>query len=411
MTQEQFKSIIGTYIVPMFVGATVEDGGAAPRQRQQRRLAYLRDAQKMFVRSSGDAVYQLKIKRSQYFQREDAAFVESLLKKIERLDKKINGSPFFDDLIKPVIRRTVSEQLSASAAELIYRILIQYESWSEQTYEGRRIAAAVGVDPTALGGSGVPLMEIYGEKFGLVLANGLDSFLTVAGNGDIIAYEPFPLTPMSTEYYAPLRFTWLAEWSTGGKISLGLNRNGEILLFKDCMLVFAKRRGRWLHFTHNAVIKRATLRGAFESELCSAVYQTCLDVSFARTGGCIAIARRTRKDQLLNDNIIDTGDKVNSDNLKSKCLRTIAGMPFQKIDRRLRQNVVAMDGATVLDYKGNFIAGGAIVKVPPGSDEGGRLAATKALSEYGLAVKISSDGEIRGFSVENGNVQELLSVG
>ena len=73
-----------------------------------------------------------------------------------------------------------------------------------------------------------------------------------------------------------------------------------------------------------------------------------------------------------------------------------------------------MDGATILDYQGNVIAAGAIVKVGAGSEGGGRLAAAKALSKYGLAIKISSDGGIRGFKqckTDETQREEIFTIG
>jgi len=67
-----------------------------------------------------------------------------------------------------------------------------------------------------------------------------------------------------------------------------------------------------------------------------------------------------------------------------------------------------MDGATVLDYRGNVLAAGAIVKVDAGSDGGGRLLAARTLAKYGLGIKISTDGEIRGFKTDGSNVQEIF---
>ena len=78
-----------------------------------------------------------------------------------------------------------------------------------------------------------------------------------------------------------------------------------------------------------------------------------------------------------------------------------------------RESIVAMDGATILDYRGKIIAAGAIVQVEAGSEGGGRLAATKTLAKYGQAIKISNDGEIRGFKQKKDKtgVEEFFTVG
>ena len=49
---------------------------------------------------------------------------------------------------------------------------------------------------------------------------------------------------------------------------------------------------------------------------------------------------------------------------------------IQVHDRRLRQELAAIDGATVLSFEGDVLAVGAIVKIPGGSAGGGRLAAS-----------------------------------
>ena len=77
--------------------------------------------------------------------------------------------------------------------------------------------------------------------------------------------------------------------------------------------------------------------------------------------------------------------------------RAINGQPFQSLDRRLRQEILAIDGATILDHNGQILAAGAILKVPGGSSGGGRRAAAMALAALGVGIKVSADGGIEGF--------------
>ena len=84
--------------------------------------------------------------------------------------------------------------------------------------------------------------------------------------------------------------------------------------------------------------------------------------------------------------------------LKAKTLRKIInGRKFHELNRKLRQELVGMDGATIVDYDGTIVAIGAIIKIEAGSTGGGRLAATKTLSRYGVSIKISTDGVMQGF--------------
>ena len=99
---------------------------------------------------------------------------------------------------------------------------------------------------------------------------------------------------------------------------------------------------------------------------------------------------------------------------KAKSMRKIiAGRKFQELDRKLLEELVSVDGATVVDYDGTIIAVGAILKIEAGSSGGGRLAAAKSLARYGVTIKISQDGELIGFEYDKkkGRVKQIFSVG
>lgn len=405
MDHQRFKLVLENHVRPMFTGSELSEQDENPRWKK--RQAFLRNVCEMIVRTPGGEAKCFSLKRSQAFDQADADFVESFIKHLDKLDA-VTATPLLDDLINPLLRRTVAQRVASPASDLVSRILAQYEAWAEQTYEGRKISAAIGLDPGNATATGVQVLKVFAESFGAVLANGLESFLIAGANGDLVGYEPLSNAPGGLSLAAPLRFCRLAEWAAGQKVGVGLNRNGEILVFANQGIIFAKRRGSWRHFTHEALIKRIALHGSFEPDLCKAVYQTSLDVSFAKTGGGIALIRRTKANDLRTAAVVNDKDLRGATTLKGQCLKTIIGKPFQQLDRRLRQDIVAMDGATVLDYRGNVLAAGAIVKVDAGSDGGGRLLAARTLAKYGLGIKISTDGEIRGFKTDGSNVQEIF---
>ena len=68
---------------------------------------------------------------------------------------------------------------------------------------------------------------------------------------------------------------------------------------------------------------------------------------------------------------------------------------FFALDRPLRRELLELDGAMVLSSNGHIHVIGTIIRLDgSGSDGGGRTAAAKQLSEYGLAVKVSQDGYV-----------------
>jgi len=81
-------------------------------------------------------------------------------------------------------------------------------------------------------------------------------------------------------------------------------------------------------------------------------------------------------------------------------LAKVLDQNFQDLDRCTRVQLLSMDGAIVLKPRGRIISVGAIVKLSAGSTEGARTAAAKALSNYGLGIKISQDGNIQGYRNE-----------
>src|SRR5205814_5864389 len=104
------------------------------------------------------------------------------------------------------------------------------------------------------------------------------------------------------------------------------------------------------------------------TRLKEAIYETCLDVSFARTGGCIAVVRRTNVPRLrdfVNQNDMISEKLATKTKLLEKAIRSRKS--FSALDRRVRSELVAMDGATIMDHRGNILAAGAIVTVPSGS--------------------------------------------
>ena len=68
------------------------------------------------------------------------------------------------------------------------------------------------------------------------------------------------------------------------------------------------------------------------------------------------------------------------------------------MDRKLRCELIALDGACIIDARqGTIYSFGAIIQNDSGSATGGRSAAAKKLSRYGIAIKISTDGYIDVF--------------
>jgi succinate dehydrogenase flavin-adding protein (antitoxin of CptAB toxin-antitoxin module) len=348
--------------------------------------------------------HHFRLRRTHPFDESDIRIATQF---VRALGEKLVASeqPFFGYLIDKCPQDVVAWSMQHRTMDdaLLPAIITTLQKWASQTYEGVRISVSIGVDcaPDPSRISSVHLHDVVGRDYAKVLSNGMDTILVVSPSGHIV--EHVALRVKSSTYartsdasFAPNRYLALAEWAKGARVALTLNRQGEILVFKGQRLQFAFRRGAWSHFPHQALIAR--MGGPPEQRrLMRALYVSCLDISFARTGGCIAVANGRSANKVSD--YLSRGDLLASCKTdKATLLNHLIGQPFQEIPRAIREEMAALDGAVVLEGTGIVVAAGAIVRVPGGSEGGGRRAAAKALSRLGLAVKVSSDGAITAFT-------------
>jgi hypothetical protein len=406
MDQTTFKNFLGEHIAPMFSGCTIED--EEPAVRRSRKRAMQADPQRIKVRWDNEHLFQFNLKRSQEFSQQDAAFVNDVILNLNEV-ARVEGTPYFEELIGAAIRRAVATQAASAFTDTVNQILRELEQWSEETYEGRPISAVLGITPGPAVQNAIPLKTLLAKSFSKVATGSLEAIATLSSDGSFAGYESLPMPSAINEIKAPQRFASIAQWAKDGKVGLVLSRNGEVMVFRNGELGFARRRGRWRQFNHSALITRIGMNRVFIKPLCTAVYLSCLDVSFAKVGGGIGMIAPAKSQALTQDGRIDADDSLTGLSDKARFLnQAVHGRKFQDLERPLRQTLLGMDGSTVLQRDGSVIAVGAIIKVEAGSKTGGgRKAAAITLGQYGLGVKVSSDGEIAGFN-KAGQVQEPL---
>jgi hypothetical protein len=402
LSASEYYEILSTHVVPLLPGSELNKSPIASKKAD---VVLQEKLNSILIWPDPKWPYFFRLVRETYpFEADDVNIVKQFIRAL-REKLPTSGEPFFQYLVDRCSQDAVawSVQNRIFSDDLLPGILTLFQKWASETYEGQRISVAIGVDPSpdASRISNLHLQEIITQDFSKVLSNGLDTVMILSPSGHVIehlalAEDSIANGHQTEQWVAPRRYLPLARWATGGRVALALNRHGEILVFKSSRLQFAYRRGKWSHFAHSAIIARM-MKSSRERNLTRAVYATCLDVSFSRTGGCIAITKQKNQKKAL--------DYLNRDDLlelavtsKSALLDHLTSQPFDKIPRPIREEIAAMDGAIVLDHKGTITAAGAIVRVGGGSDGGGRRAAAKALSRLGLAIKVSSDGGITAFS-------------
>lgn len=410
MDEKLLRELATDHLLPFFSGAELLDSSRKSNKSQSK--VAREDPSTMLFKIDRNDLYRLVLRRSQYFDSDNSGrvtekkVVEAFVETVDEIAPGLNQN-YREDLLASFHRRIVSKSLvdQLYQQQAILNGVDQLALWATRLYEGKQIAAAIGFEPNTTGG-GVALSEICQKDFSAVLSNGFDTMYIFDFQQRIIGHQSFHQSdPLPS--FAPLRQGFIANWASEGRVALALNRLGEILVFKDRMLLFARRSGKWHFLTHEPVLTQ--MRRPDGSEVRRAVYESCLDASFARTGACVGVI--TSAYQLTWKNVAPEVEDYLADckSVKTKTIsKMVQGKPFQDLDRRLRQEMLAIDGATILDHKGKVLAVGAILKISGGSVGGGRRAAAVALSRFGLGIKVSQDGEILIF--HDGNEEPKVSL-
>ena len=407
VTESTFREVLRELLFPLFPGTDFNGDVNTHLPLKNRKNLVTQNGQptNLRVMPHEDSAVCLSIHRPQPFSPEEKEIIHSFLKRMERCYRDWD-KPYREDTAASVMSEVVAHNVSADAAiaATVERVASTLLSWAEQTYEGRRISFTVGTENSA-GADGATFQDLAKEDFVKVLGNAPDTMLVFGNGGCFVRHEALSEPNDVAAMMCPYRFQRVAAWSkcdTAARVAVLLNRNGELLVFRDGQLLFARRRGDWRYFAHEATISQFTnnaLAKKSDADFRRALYCTAIDAAFTRTGACIGVFTANEVETAVND-LIDPNDRLSvtaTDLQKRKATitRIIGKRKFQDLDRRLRSELAAMDGALVLDHKGNFLAAGAILKISGGSASGGREQASKELAKHGLGLKVSSDGYIR----------------
>lgn len=400
MDQKEFTSIVQDVIQPLFTGSElIETPEVSSKAHAQ--VAFGENNYTLLLKPTKDDDYRFKLTRQQQFTNDDISIVKAILNELNALgDIPVQ---YRDELLVVLVEKAISQSLVETEQQhkTLLSLLQRMHTWAGRTYEGRDVAFGIELDLNRQDGSDFQLNKYVGDDCFALLSDGIDSKIKIDSSGKLIAIEQCPPC-MEDLPKVPFRFMRFANSLSPQGIGIILLENKEILIIKEKELAYAYRRGFWRRFNHDAIIKRIAAGSKYpEEDVRIAIYSSCLDVSFARTGGSITCLRKTREkrcqqERIAADELIATGDSV-----KAITARIVAAdRTFDYIERKIRQELIGIDGATILRSDGSLLACGAIVKIRSGSVGGGRLASVLTLAEYGVAIKISSDGEITGYYVE-----------
>ncbi len=398
MLPEQYPSIFSRHLAPLVSGEIDQDSLIATSSTAM----VTREGEKSFLlRADLKWPYHIRLTSAYNLSSEDLKIAKHFVRAF-RQKVVVSDKTFFPYLVSKCAQEVVASVVQHKDTDdtLIQLVIELLKKWACETYEGQRISVAIGIDPNPDPStiSNIHIEDVSGKDFIKVLSNGIDTILALSLSGHVVGHFCLegPATNSSsanTLTLAPYRYAGLAAWAKAGRVALALNKQGEVLVFHNRQLRFAFRRGAWTRFAHESFFER--LHG-LDSELVRAIYSTCLDVSFARTGCCIAVANSEQRKNVAE--FVNEKDFLkDGENNKARTIKHLVNEQFQNLSRPIRQELAGIDGAVVLDHTGIILAVGAIVKIGSGSEGGGRRAAATTLAQLGIAIKVSADGGITGF--------------
>lgn len=330
-----------------------------------------------------------------------------------------------------------------TGTETISSLFDLLEKWSVKTYEGKRVTLGFIINPSYKESPTLSFDEMLtflNDDSSAVLSDCIHSIIELDKGCNLVGYHSIsdnldciPTCDLSD--FIPIRFMqsiqrfipYEGTQNISNKVGIFLLNNGDILLVKNGRTCFVKRNLHWLNLSHPAFenslykftcnISSADKYDSYFNTLLLSVYASVLDVSFSHTGGIIAVVSPESVLELTKQQILHPLDSLSSDDsnvlinasddtapnsaekpekiVRRKLLKYLVNnRQFFNLDRKLRCELIALDGACILDYNGKIHAFGAIIKNDSGSTGGGRASAAKKLSNYGMAIKISTDGYI-----------------
>ena len=456
MEKTEFYNILQKLVLPLFTGSYI-DGEEESSSRDSEVAIGKKNS--LLIKPSKQDEYRLVLKRGQAFQNFEMALLRSILSEINTISElNLQDSNYVANLQSHAIEKSICRSLcdQEDTVSVMLGILSELDMWSSRTYEGKKISICtvlnLSMDLSQEEGS-IYYTDVMNKDFYALLTDGEYSAIEFDKNGILNGYIQM-LSRKGAPAVSPYKYEAIAKYCNDKRIGLVLTSYGDFLIFKNRTLLFAKRNGRWNVFSHDEVIQLLLSRGTYSlKDIRRSIYFTALDTSFSYSGGCLVYLNKDSVEQALTH--IDAHDIImekyfemkkeqeleeasklyNYQRLAStektykvpysvflqqeKCYKAlalrkiIADKPFQDLSRKLRQELVSMDGATVLDNDGNIIAIGAIIKIEAGSEGGGRLAAAQTLAKYGISIKISQDGNLTALYSDrkNGKIKELFTVG
>ncbi len=439
----EYKYFITTYVLPLMglKNNNLED----TQSKKEYKVPIVKEEKFIIFSSGGKALWKLPF--SGRVVKSTLNFANCLVNCFnliseynfsDSLKLKYPSKTFKEQAYEYAVQQGIIQWVFGAKNKKIEELLSLIEKWATKTYEGKKVAFAFIISKEKKGKieKSDCWLKFLRQDLSAVFTDGVSSAIELDNDCNFIKYlSTFQITgERDTALCIPFRFSdMISKCIPNKKAGIFLLTNGDIFLVKQGQFYFVKRNSKWLNFSYEAfenVIRNSEYGGKITKKLLQEVYTSILDVSFSHAGGIISVVSKNKLinkgdephvlhvcDDISNGKKVDELEKILVEELGYNESRTdsqkkikkdidsrllkreivkelVDGKIFNDIDRKLRSELISLDGASLIDFKGKVISFGAIIQNNSGSSGGGRGAAAKKLSNYGIAVKISTDGYI-----------------
>ncbi|MGN8064862.1 diadenylate cyclase [Ralstonia sp. 22111] len=298
------------------------------------------------------------------------------------------------------------ERVGGIDSNAITPILRFVRALAHETYENQRLS--YGLILTNRKDGEHPISEAFENKRLKRLTDGFSTALLVDGAGNISGYAPLT-TPERESAKLTRRPWWIAGLADSAEelngVGVALVRSGEMAVVHRGRLWFSQRSGRWQIWNHAAILSKLKdlwpevgQRLGVADKVLRYLYHVALDLSFRRSGGLLVVVTNPKK---LRSGLSSLTDHVGGKGrgaVEQALDKRFAKKKIHTIDRRIFTDLASLDGAVIVDRVGKLLAYGAMTKPAGGTNQGARTRAAVGISRLGVAIKISSDGQISFFA-------------
>jgi len=223
--------------------------------------------------------------------------------------------------------------------------------------------------------------------------------------GHLTDHEWAP-TVIDKTILAPLRLVHVAKWISKARTAVALDAEGKIVVFHDKKLAFPKRQASWRYFASETIVTPLAGRAPVKVSI-QQVREAMRGTSLGGNAPATKDARHVGTTQ-QDGHPTDAGGVAEDVALASCPSRKIARLrralghkPYpHDLDTALRQEIEALDGATVLTLDGEVLAARAILLIRNGHSGNGPRNTEKEY-DSNIRIKMNYDGYLQVFASEN----------